>query len=170
MTIGTPADDDRVLDAIEQLASPLGLAELLGCCPPATGPGACRTWWTASTPPTSVSPPRPPSPTRGLTAPDPGGTERWDAHQVWAHLAEIGGYWSGELRRVVDAGAGTPATIGRSLSDPSRVDAIEAGRTRPVADNVAVTRRSLDALRAYLAGLSEADWTSASAGTCPPAR
>ena len=26
----------------------------------------------------------------GLTEPDAGGTERWDAGQVWAHLAEFG--------------------------------------------------------------------------------
>ena len=69
----------------------------------------------------------------------------------------IGGYWLGELQRVVNAGD-EPATIGRPLTDPSRVDAIAAGRARPVVDNVLATRRSLDALRAYLAGLSETDW------------
>ncbi len=158
ITIGTPADDDRVLDAIEQLAGPLGLAEawLLPVGDQArtvqdlveridatderlAAHGAIAH--------------------DGLTDPDHGGTERWDADQVWAHLAEIGPYWMGELRRVVDAGDGPPATIGRSLSDPSRVDAIEAGRTRPVADNLAASRRSLDVLRAYLAGLSTTDWS-----------
>ena len=145
ITIGTPGDDDRVLDAIEQLAGPLGLAEAWGL----------------------------PVDERARTVQDV--VERIDAvddrvaahgavaHEgstdVWAQLAETGGFWRGELQAVVDAGDGPPVTIGRPPSDPARREAIEAGRRRAVADNVAVTRRSLDALRAYVAGLSEADWT-----------
>jgi len=158
ITIGTPADDDRVLDAIEQLSGPLGLAESW-LLPTGDRAGAVQDVVDRIDAADERLAAQAAVAHDGLTAPDPGGTERWDADQVWAHLAEIGGYWSGELRRVVDAGGGTPVTIGRSLSAPSRVDAIEAGRTLPVADIVAVTRRSLDALRAYLAGLSDVDWT-----------
>jgi hypothetical protein len=158
ITIGTPADDDRVLDAIDELAGPLGLADawLLP-----TGDRARTVQDVVDRIDTADERLAAQAAVAhdGLTDPDPGGTERWDAGQVWAHLAEIGAYWLGELHRVVDAGGGEPATIGRSLTAPSRVDAIEAGRRRPVADNLAVTRRSLDALRAYLAGLSEDDWT-----------
>jgi hypothetical protein len=158
ITIGTPADDDRVLDAIEQLAGPLGLAAawLLPVGDQARTVQAVVERIDAADDRLAA---HAAVVHDGRTEPDPGGAERWDAGQVWAHLAEIGGYWRGELRRVVDAGDGPPATIGRSLTDPSRVDAIAAGRRRPVADNLAVTRRSLDTLRAYLAGLSAADWS-----------
>jgi histidinol-phosphate aminotransferase len=94
----------------------------------------------------------------GLTDPDPGGTERWDDAQVWAHLAEIGGYWRGELAKVVDAASAEPVPFGRVKTDAARVAAIETGRNRPVAENLAAVRRSLDALRAYVSGLSAAEW------------
>jgi histidinol-phosphate aminotransferase len=95
----------------------------------------------------------------GLTEPDPGGTERWDADQVWAHLAEIGDYWRRELDRVVAAAQPEPVPFGRVKTDPARIAAIEAGRHRSVVANVEDARRSLSALRAYIAGLSEADWS-----------
>jgi hypothetical protein len=95
----------------------------------------------------------------GLTEPDPGGTERWDADQVWAHLAEIGDYWRGELDRVVAAAEPEPVPFGRVKTDPARIAAIEAGRHRSVTANLEDARRSLSALRAYVAGLSEADWS-----------
>ena len=34
----------------------------------------------------------------GLTDPDPGAEERWEAGQVWAHLAEFPGYWLDQIR------------------------------------------------------------------------
>jgi histidinol-phosphate aminotransferase len=94
----------------------------------------------------------------GLTDPDPGGTEQWDADQVWAHLAEIGGYWRGELAHVVDAAQADPVPFGRVKTNEGRIAAIERGRHRPVADNLDDARRALSALRAYIAGLSEQDW------------
>src|SRR5262249_10519407 len=87
-----------------------------------------------------------------------GATTHEGSTEVWAQLAETSGFWRGELHAVVDAGEGSSVTIGRPLSDPSRVDVLEAGRRRAGADNVAATRPALDALRADLAGLSEADW------------
>jgi histidinol-phosphate aminotransferase len=94
----------------------------------------------------------------GLTDPDPGGTERWDVRQVWAHLGEIGPYWLSQLERVIDAESDEPVSFGRVKTDAARVAAIEEGRHRPVGDHLDVARRSLDALRSYLAGLSERDW------------
>ena len=38
-----------------------------------------------------------------LTDPDPGAEERWEAGQVWAHLAEFPGYWLEQVRAVLAA-------------------------------------------------------------------
>src|SRR5437867_11988221 len=66
----------------------------------------------------------------GLTDPDPGASERWEAGQVWAHLAEFPGYWLTEFRRVLDAhSAGAePLPFGRTKTDPGRIAAIERDR------------------------------------------
>lgn len=67
----------------------------------------------------------------GLTEPDPGETERWDAGQVWAHLGEFPTYWLGQILRVIDgAAAGQPQPIpfGRVKTDPGRIEAIERDR------------------------------------------
>ena len=45
----------------------------------------------------------------GLTEPDPGGEERWEAGQVWAHLAEFPAYWLAQAQRVVWVGSWTTA-------------------------------------------------------------
>ena len=42
---------------------------------------------------------KPPPP--GLTEPDPGGEEQWEAGQVWAHLAEFPRYWLAQAQRVI---------------------------------------------------------------------
>jgi histidinol-phosphate aminotransferase len=158
VTIGTPDENDCFLAALDTLAPALGLAEawLLP-----TGERARQVQAVVD---------RCDAADRGLVAhgdavhagltePDPGGTERWDADQVWAHLAEIGDYWRGELDRVVRAAQPEPVPFGRVKTDPARIAAIEAGRHRSVAANLEDARRSLSALRAYIAGLSEADWS-----------
>jgi histidinol-phosphate aminotransferase len=158
ITIGTPTDDDRVLDAVEALAGPLGLADawLLPVGDRARQVQAVVDRIDAADERLAT---HAAVTHEGLTAPEPGGTEQWDAGQVWAHLAEIGDYWLGELSRVVDGAGDEPAIIGRAPSDPQRVAAIENNRYRRVADNLATTRHSLDALRAYVAGMSETDWS-----------
>jgi hypothetical protein len=65
----------------------------------------------------------------GLTAPDPGGEERWEAGQVWAHVAEFPAYWLGQVRRVL-AGGPDPVPFGRVKTDPDRLAAIERDRRR----------------------------------------
>ena len=64
----------------------------------------------------------------GLTEPDPGEEERWEAGQVWAHLAEFPGYWLGEVRRVVDGPGSEAVPFGRIKTDPDRIAAIERDR------------------------------------------
>jgi hypothetical protein len=67
----------------------------------------------------------------GQTEPDPGETERWDAGQVWAHLAEFSTYWLGQVLRIIDAAAAgqpQPIPFGRTKTDPSRIDPIERDR------------------------------------------
>ena len=67
----------------------------------------------------------------GLTDPEPGTGERWDAGQVWAHLAEFVAFWLTQASHVVErAAAGDPQPIpfGRTKSDPDRLAAIERDR------------------------------------------
>jgi hypothetical protein len=91
----------------------------------------------------------------GLTEPDPGGEERWEAGQVWAHLAEFPGYWLAQAQRVVALPTNEPVPFGRVKTDAVRVDAIERDRhTDPAA--------LLDRVRASLADVTEA------ARTMPP--
>lgn len=92
----------------------------------------------------------------GLTDPDPGGTERWEAGDVWAHMAEFPGYWVAQLDHVIAAAqAGAvpePIPFGRTKTDAGRIAAIE--RDRDVApawllarvhDGIAQARGALDA-------------------------
>lgn len=94
----------------------------------------------------------------GLTDPDPGATERWEAGQVWAHLAEFPGYWLDQVQRIVVAASDEPVPFGRVKADADRIAAIERDRhtdpaalLRRVCDSVA---EITDALRAW----SAADW------------
>ncbi len=97
----------------------------------------------------------------GLTRPVPGEAERWEAAQVWAHLAEFGAYWRGELRRIVDTpAAGDDAVpFGRTKRDPHRVAMIDAHRHEPINRQIHTVRRDVAAYRADLAELTVADWS-----------
>jgi hypothetical protein len=64
----------------------------------------------------------------GLTEPDPGGDERWEAGQVWAHLAEFPAYWLGQAQRVIALPTNEPVPFGRVKTDVVRVGAIERDR------------------------------------------
>lgn len=94
----------------------------------------------------------------GRTEPDPGGTERWDDGQVWAHMAEFGDYWLAELRVVLDAQRDDPVPFGRVKTDRVRIAAIEAGRSVAPTEHLAVIERSAGELRAALVALTDADW------------
>jgi len=67
----------------------------------------------------------------GLTDPDPGASERWEAGQVWAHLAEFPGYWHDQVRKVAASqasGSAEPLPFGRTKTDPGRIAGIEQER------------------------------------------
>jgi len=74
----------------------------------------------------------PPPP--GLTAPDPGSGEQWEAGQVWAHLAEFPAYWLAQAQRVIALPTYEPVPFGRVRTDAGRLEAIERERhTEPSA-------------------------------------
>ena len=98
----------------------------------------------------------------GLTEPDAGGTERWDAGQVWAHLAEFGAYWRAELRTIVDSPTATddgPVPFGRTKRDPHRIAMIEEHRHESIDQQIDTVRRDIAAFRADLAELTSDDWS-----------
>ena len=67
----------------------------------------------------------------GLTGADAATGERWEAGQVWGHLAEFPAYWVGQVRALLaahEAGEPEPIPFGRTRTDPARLAAIERGR------------------------------------------
>jgi hypothetical protein len=95
----------------------------------------------------------------GWTRPDPGGDERWDAGQIWAHLAELGRYWLDQLDLVIDHRGPGPVAFGRTKADPARVGAIEGGRDRDRTVQYDAVCRAIDGLRSRLLELTADDWT-----------
>ena len=85
----------------------------------------------------------------GLADPDPGGEERWEAGQIWAHLAEFPAYWLGQARIVLAGETPEPVPFGRVKTDANRIASIERDRhTDPAA--------LLERVRASLAEVSDA--------------
>lgn len=64
----------------------------------------------------------------GLTEPDPGAEERWEAGQVWAHLAEFPAYWLAQALSVIESSSDGAIPFGRVKTDPDRIAAIERDR------------------------------------------
>jgi hypothetical protein len=90
----------------------------------------------------------------GLSDPDPGLEERWEAGQIWAHLAEFPAYWLAQAQRVIALPTTEPVPFGRVKTDAGRIEAIERERhTDPAA--------LLERVRASLADLTDAAraWT-----------
>jgi len=79
----------------------------------------------------------------GLSDPDPGAEERWEAGQVWAHLAEFPGYWLSQARRVIALPTYEPVPFGRVKTDANRVEAVERDRHT---DPAALLQRVRDSL------------------------
>jgi threonine dehydratase len=97
----------------------------------------------------------------GLADPDPGASERWEAGQVWAHLAEFPAYWLDQVRAILAAhagGAAGPIPFGRMKTDASRTDPIE--RERRTAPDVLLQRVSTEIgeLTTALAALPDDAW------------
>src|SRR4051794_1004854 len=99
-------------------------------------------------------------PPTGLTQPDEGGTEQWEAGQVWAHIAEFVPYWQDQLAAVVAAYGGTPVPFGRTKSDPGRIGAIELGRNESFISQMARTYQAIQALKQYTTQLTPAQWAA----------
>jgi histidinol-phosphate aminotransferase len=158
VTTGTPEENDRFLDALGACLEPLELAEhwllptgslahrvqafvdRIDAAQERVVEHAVRTH-------------------AGRTAPDPATGETWEAAQVWGHLAELGGYWLGQLEHLIDAGSTEPVPFGRAADDAGRLAGVAAGAAVPVGEHLAAVERNLDVLRAYLAGLADADWS-----------
>jgi hypothetical protein len=85
----------------------------------------------------------------GLADPDPGAEERWEAGQIWAHLAEFPAYWLAQAQRVIGQPTQPPVPFGRVKTDSGRLEAIERDRHT---DRVALLER----VRAALADVSDA--------------
>jgi hypothetical protein len=96
----------------------------------------------------------------GLTEPDPGADERWEAAQVWAHMAEFVGYWHEQIEGVVGEYAGDPVPFGRLKTDPGRLAAIEVGRHEPISLLAGRVQDAVDELRRYLGRLTVAEWAA----------
>lgn len=96
----------------------------------------------------------------GLTEPDTDGTERWEAGQVWAHMAEFVHYWLAELEKVVTEYHAAPVPFGRTKADPTRAAAIETGRHSAVAALLDRVQVGLAELDRYLSALTAEQWAA----------
>ncbi|HEX7171591.1 MAG TPA: DinB family protein [Candidatus Limnocylindria bacterium] len=94
----------------------------------------------------------------GRSDPDPGADERWEAGQVWAHLAEFPAYWLAQAQRVIAQPTHAPVPFGRVKTDAGRIEAIERDRhtdPRALLDRV---RTSLSELTDAVRGWDDATW------------
>ncbi|GAC1337992.1 MAG: hypothetical protein NVSMB29_03160 [Candidatus Dormibacteria bacterium] len=96
----------------------------------------------------------------GLTEPDERSGERWEAGQVFAHLAEFGAYWVDQAGLVRSRYAGEPVPFGRVRTDPRRVDAIERDRGRDPAALLAGCAGDMAAARRFIRGLDATGWSA----------
>jgi threonine dehydratase len=97
----------------------------------------------------------------GLSDPDPGAEERWEAGQVWAHLAEFPGYWHDQVRRILaarDGGAAGPIPFGRLKTDAGRIAAIERERRTDPRELLRRVTAQIEELSAALTALPTEAW------------
>ena len=95
-----------------------------------------------------------------LTDPDPGGTERWEAGQVWSHMGEFVAYWHGQVESVIAAYDGDPVPFGRTKEDPARIAGIEMGRHEAMRQMRGRVGDEIAELKRYLATLTSAEWNA----------
>jgi threonine dehydratase len=97
----------------------------------------------------------------GLSDPDPGAEERWEAGQVWAHLAEFPGYWHDQVRRILaarDGGAAGAIPFGRLKTDAGRIVAIERERRTDPGELLRRVTAQVEELSAALTALPKGAW------------
>ena len=88
-------------------------------------------------------------PPPGLTDPDPDSQERWEAGQVWAHIAEFVPYWMGQIETVIGAASPDPVPFGRVKTDPGRIAAIERGRHEAPAELMTRVSEEMERVRLF---------------------
>ncbi len=99
----------------------------------------------------------------GLTDPDPGASERWEAGQVWAHLAEFPGYWLDQIRSLLtkrSSGTGEPIPFGRTKADAGRIAAIERERRTDPAELLRRVTAQIADVSTTLTDLPDDAWTA----------
>jgi threonine dehydratase len=99
----------------------------------------------------------------GLTDPDPGASERWEAGQVWAHLAEFPGFWLDQIRAILAAQAGGaqgPIPFGRMKTDAGRTGPIEQERRTAPAELLRRVTAKLGELSTTLTALPDDAWAA----------
>lgn len=96
----------------------------------------------------------------GLTDPEPGTDERWEAGQVWAHVAEFIPYWHHQIESVIGEYDGAPVPFGRTKTDPDRLAGIEMGLRAPIGELAARASESVDAAKRYFEGLLPPEWSA----------
>jgi threonine dehydratase len=97
----------------------------------------------------------------GLTDPDEGATERWEAGQVWAHMAEFPGYWLDQVQRILQSraeGVPEPIPFGRTREDPGRIEAIERERRTDPAELLRRVTTQLGEVTATMGALPKDAW------------
>lgn len=95
-----------------------------------------------------------------LTDAEPGSGERWDAGQVWAHLAEFVPYWIDQLSAVAAAGTEDAIAFGRTRTDPGRIGAIARDRDQPLQVLWSDTHSDIEHLRRFIETLDEGAWSA----------
>ena len=86
---------------------------------------------------------------------DPGTGERWDAGQVWAHLAEFVPYWVDQSRAVIAAYSDEPVPFGRTKTDSARIAAIERDRVLSIAVLWSQTLSDIESARRFIETLDD---------------
>jgi len=95
-----------------------------------------------------------------LTSPDPGTGERWEAGDVWAHVAEFIPYWIAQAETVIGAEDSEPLPFGRTKSDSGRLAAIARDRTQRITVLWSVAHNDIERLRQFLLGLDSGAWAA----------
>lgn len=94
----------------------------------------------------------------GLADPDPGNDERWEAGQIWAHLAEFPAYWFAQAERVIAQRTQPPVPFGRVKTDAGRLEAIERDRHTDPSALLGRVRASLAEITDSVRTWDDATW------------
>jgi hypothetical protein len=94
----------------------------------------------------------------GRTPPDPATGERWDAGQIWAHLADFVPYWISQAERVMAADSPDPVPFGRARASADHIAAIERDRHQGSNALWHDVKEDLNDLRAFLGDISDRAW------------